>query len=104
MLAAYRSKRCPIGFGRRDPDYLGRGAGIVQREISDVQSKQCQTAEPYGVFLCAANVRYHLITNANFEKFNFILLACYVLSQAITGTIGSFLAYRFWKLQLKNRF
>ena len=44
----------------------------------------------------------NLITNANFEKFNFILLACYVFSQAVTGTIGSLVAHRFWKLPLKK--
>jgi len=44
----------------------------------------------------------NLITNADFEKFNFILLACYVFSQAVTGTIGSLVAHRFWKLPLKT--
>ena len=46
----------------------------------------------------------NLITNANFEQFNFILLACYAFSQAVTGTIGSLVAHHFWKLPLKHRF
>ena len=44
----------------------------------------------------------NLITNAKFEKFNFTLLACYVFSQAVTGTIGSLVEYHFWKLPLKK--
>ena len=43
-----------------------------------------------------------MIKNTNFEKFNFILRAIYVLPQAVTGTIESLLAYRFERFPLKK--
>ena len=35
----------------------------------------------------------NMISKANFETFNWVLLTCYLVTQAVSGSLGSLIAY-----------
>ena len=42
-----------------------------------------------------------MISKANFETFNWLMLTCYLVTQGISGSLSSLIAYHVWKMGAK---